>query len=86
MMKSVCQLSAGRTDAAGCTLNRDSPYENLLTPKSVPRIGITCNQLASDGRPKRDPVEKGPISDHSVMKLVRQPRCGRTDAVDFITD
>jgi len=47
----------------------------------VPRIDITCNQLASDGRPKRDPVEKGPISNHSVMKQSRQPHCGRTDAV-----
>ena len=36
----------------------------------MPRIGITCNQLASDGRPKRDPVEKGPISGHSVMNQV----------------
>ena len=55
-------------------------------PKSMVRIGITCNQLASDGRPKRDPFEKGPISGHSAIKLVRQPRCGRTDAVDFIAD
>ena len=50
------------------------------------RIDIKCNQLGSDGRPKRDPVEKGPISGHSVIKLVRQPHSGRTDAVDFIAD
>jgi hypothetical protein len=50
------------------------------------RIGIACNQFASDGRLNRDLVEKGPISGHSVIKLVRQPHCGRTDAVDFIVD
>jgi hypothetical protein len=62
-------------------LNRYSP--NL---KRVPRIGITCNQLGSDGRPKRDPVEKEPIRGHSVLNQVRRPPCGRTDAVDFIAD
>jgi len=55
-------------------------------PKIMSQISSTCNPLGSDGRPKRDPVEKGPISDHSVMKLMRQPHCGRTDAVDFIVD
>jgi hypothetical protein len=50
------------------------------------RIGIACNQFASDGRPKRDPFEKGQISGHSAIKLVRQPLSGRTDAVDFIAD
>ena len=58
----------------------------LPLPKSVPRVGITCNQLASDGRPKRDPVDKGPISGLSMMNQVRRPHCGRTDAVDFIAD
>jgi hypothetical protein len=64
--------------------NRDSPYEVLPTQKSVPRIGITCKQLASDGRPKRDPFEKGPISGHSVMKRAREPHCRCTGGVGFI--
>ena len=64
----------------------DSPYGVLPTKKNVPRIGITFNQLASDGRPKRDPFEKGSISGHSVLNQVRRPHCGRTDAVDFIAD
>ena len=40
-------------------------------PKSVPRIGIICNQLASDGRPKHDPStlqpgnSGGPIYDEN---------------------
>ena len=55
-------------------------------PKIMSQISSACTQLASDGRRKRDPVEKGPISGHSVMNLVRQPHCGRTDAVDFIAD
>ena len=58
----------------------------LSHSESVPRIAITCNPLAPDGRPKRDLVDKGPISGLSGMKLVRQPRYGRTDAVDFIAD
>ena len=55
-------------------------------PKSMVRIGITCNQLTSDGRPKRDPVEKESISGLSMMNQVRWPHCGRSDAVDFIAD
>jgi hypothetical protein len=47
---------------------------------------MTCNQLSSDGCPKRGPVEKGLISGDFVMIQERQPRFGRTGAVDFIAD
>ena len=55
-------------------------------PKIMSQVSSTCNPLGSDGRPKRDPFEKRPISGHSVMNQARQPHCVRTDAVDFIAD
>ena len=49
-------------------------------------IGITCNQLSSDGRRKVDSIYKGPTSSHSVTKQANLAHSGRTDAVDFIVD
>ena len=46
------------------------------------RIGITCNQLSSDGRRKVDSIYKGPTSSHSVTKQANLAHSGRTDAVD----
>jgi hypothetical protein len=67
-------------------LNPGFPMWDRPNQESMVRIGLICNQVASDARQRANLVDRGPIVGRTGLKKLRWLDFGRTDAVRFIVD